>query len=94
MPPVPQADRDEARSQHAAALSQLEVQSQQLAEASAAKSHAEAAAEELQAEHDALTAQHTAQQTQVCQSYELAGTRYLWCGDQQFSISAGASHLV
>lgn len=65
LPPMPQADRDEARSQHAAALSQLEAQSQQLAEASAAKSHAQAAAEELQAEHDALTAQHTALQAQV-----------------------------
>jgi hypothetical protein len=62
---MPQADRDEARSMHAAVLSDLEGLSQQLASASAAKSEAEAAAEELQATHDALAAQHTALQAQV-----------------------------
>lgn len=61
----PQADRDEARNQHAAAVTELEALSQQLAAASTAKSQAEAAAEELQAEHDALTAQQAALQAQV-----------------------------
>ena len=60
-----QADRDEARNQHAAAVTELEALSQQLAAASTAKSQAEAAAEELQAEHDALTAQQAALQAQV-----------------------------
>lgn len=60
-----QADKDEARSQHAAAVSELEALSQQLATASTAKSQAESAAEELQATHDALVEQHAALQTQV-----------------------------
>jgi ferric-dicitrate binding protein FerR (iron transport regulator) len=61
-----QADKDEARSQHAAAVSELEALTQQLATAATAKGQAEAAAEELQATHDALTAQHTSLQAQVC----------------------------
>jgi hypothetical protein len=60
-----QADRDEARNQHAAAVTELEALSQQLAAASTGKSQAEAAAEELQAAHDALTAQQAALQAQV-----------------------------
>lgn len=59
------ADKDEARSQHAAAVSELEALSQQLATASTAKSQAESAAEELQATHDALLTQHAALQTQL-----------------------------
>jgi chromosome segregation ATPase len=61
-----QADRDEARNQHAAAVTELEALSQQLAAASTGKSQAEAAAQELQAAHDALTAQQAALQAQVC----------------------------
>lgn len=75
-----QADKDEARSQHAAALSELEALSQQLATASTAKSQAESAAEELQATHDALVAQHAALQTQVGRAFNTAQpARSSWC---------------
>lgn len=65
VPAALQADRDEARNQHAAAVTELKALSQQLATASTAKSQAEAAMEELQAAHDALTAQQAALQAQV-----------------------------
>jgi len=70
--PVPaavQADKDEARSQHAAVLSESEALTQQLAAASSAKAQAESALEELQATHDALVAQHSELQAQVRQAH-------------------------
>ena len=62
---VLQADKDEARSQHAAAVSETEALAQELAAASTAKSQAEAALQELQATQEGLASQHTALQAQV-----------------------------
>eukprot|EP00878_Enallax_costatus_P034691 GHUV01038488.1.p1 GENE.GHUV01038488.1~~GHUV01038488.1.p1 ORF type:complete len:540 (+),score=212.10 GHUV01038488.1:727-2346(+) len=63
--PAMQADKDEARSQLAAATAELEASKQQLAAADTTRSHAEAAVQELQALHDALAAEHAAVQAKV-----------------------------
>jgi chromosome segregation ATPase len=61
-----QADKEEARSQLAAATADVESTSQQLAAASSAHSQAEQALQELQQLHDKLVAEQAELQAKVC----------------------------
>jgi chromosome segregation ATPase len=62
---APQADKDEARSQLAAATADVESTSQQLAASSSARSQAEQALQEMQQLHDKLVAEHAELQAKV-----------------------------
>jgi chromosome segregation ATPase len=74
-----QADKEEARSQLAAATADVESTSQQLAAASSARTHAEQALQEMQQLHDKLVAEQAELQAKVSTHHSLTAAGCMQC---------------